>query len=124
MLTGPPNLSEAHARGKRRTQDAESDLEHLVQAIRAGDPAAVERLYEVLQGGVRFLIVRWSAPDDVDDLVHDVLLASVEAIKSGRLREPGALLGYVGRVAKNLSATRFTASVKWSGAPPRRNTVS
>lgn len=83
------------------------DLECLVRDIKADSPPAIEQLYDLLNRGVRFLILRWVGPHDVEDLVHETLLAAVNAIRSGRIREPGALLSYVRGIARHLACAQI-----------------
>jgi RNA polymerase sigma factor (sigma-70 family) len=91
----------------RRTGEWQIDLERLVSDIEADSPLAIEQLYDLLNRGVRFLILRWVGPHDVEDLVHETLLATVTAIRSGRIREPRALLSYVRGIARHLACTRI-----------------
>ncbi len=86
--------------------------ELLVAGVRAGDPAAVTALYHRFQPGVRFLIARALRPDDVEDQVHNVLLAVIEAIKGGVLREPGRLAAYIRGVARNVIRVEITHAVR------------
>ncbi len=85
-----------------RSPDSELDFERTVKLIKLEDPAGAERLYAMLNGGMRILICRSLGNDNADDLVHDTLLAVVKAIQNNTLRDPNALAGYVRGVVRNL----------------------
>ncbi len=83
----------------------------LVERIRAGDPAAMEELYNLFSKGIRFYLCRQLGPQDLDDRVHDVFLTITQAIQSGELREPERLMGYVRTVVRRQVAARIDANV-------------
>ncbi len=71
----------------------------VVENVRAGHPDGLDQLYKVfrvLSGSLR----RQVGYKDFDDRLHDVFLVVVEAIRSGKLREPGALTSYIHGVAR------------------------
>jgi RNA polymerase sigma-70 factor, ECF subfamily len=68
----------------------------IVDRIKAGDPDAAAFLYHDLESGARFFLRRHlNNAADVDDKLHDLFLIIVEAIRSGELREPSRLMGFV-----------------------------
>jgi RNA polymerase sigma-70 factor (ECF subfamily) len=67
----------------------------VVERIRNGDPDGEETLYTALNAGARFFLRRRTGSDDVDDLVHDLFVTVVAAIRKGQLREPERLMGFV-----------------------------
>jgi RNA polymerase sigma factor (sigma-70 family) len=82
---------------------------HVVEQIRNGDPVGEEALYTELNGGARFFLRRRTGSDDVDDLVHDLFLTVVHAIRAGQLREPERLMGFVRTVLFRAAARRHAA---------------
>ena len=76
----------------------------LVEKIRAGDPNAMQELYQIFGRGVRIYLCRQLGVQDVDDKVHDTFLIVVQAIQNGDLREPDRLMGFVRTIARRLVA--------------------
>jgi RNA polymerase sigma-70 factor (ECF subfamily) len=70
-------------------------LERLIE----GDRLAFLELSRLVTG----FLVRWRAydfRDEWDDLVQEVILAAVEAARGRRLRQPGAVVGYLRTAAR------------------------
>jgi len=79
---------------------APTDWTNLVARIQAGDEAAAATLYSKLRKGARYKIWQQlgSGTDKgmgVDDCLHDVFLNVLTAIRSGQLRDPERLMGFV-----------------------------
>jgi RNA polymerase sigma-70 factor, ECF subfamily len=72
----------------------------LVAQIKAGEDAGIEELYRLFNRGIRYYFCRHLGPQDVDDRIHDTLLIVLHAIKSGALRDPGCLMGFVRTVVR------------------------
>ncbi len=89
-----------------------------VDRIRAGDPLAMTELYAVFTHGIRYLLLRSLGVDDLDDRVHDCFVVVAEAIRSGELRDPARLMGYVRTVVRR----HIAASIE-DAVARRRNTV-
>ncbi len=71
----------------------------VVENVRNGHPAGLDQLYSVfriLSASLR----RQIGYQDFDDRVHDMFIVVVEAIREGKLREPGALPSYIHGVAR------------------------
>jgi RNA polymerase sigma-70 factor (ECF subfamily) len=66
----------------------------LVMALQDGCPQAEEELYHCLSRGMRYMIRRKLLPEDVDDILHASFMDVVLAIRSQKLREPDALMGF------------------------------
>ena len=98
---------------------AEPSWPELVRRIRGGDPSGMEELYGVFSKGIRLLLCRQLGPQDLDDKVHDVFLIITQAIRSGDLREPERLMGYVRTVVRH----KVDAHID-SGVEARRNWTS
>ena len=71
------------------------DWKTVVEKIRAGDPAGEETLYRNLTSGARLFLQRRLGTQSVDDLVHDLFVLIIQAIRRGDLREPERLMGFV-----------------------------
>jgi RNA polymerase sigma-70 factor, ECF subfamily len=76
------------------------DWADTVDRIRAGDPIAMTELYTVFTRGIRYLLLRSLGVEEVDDRVHDCFVIVAEAIRSGELRDPARLMGYVRTVVR------------------------
>jgi RNA polymerase sigma factor (sigma-70 family) len=72
----------------------------LVDRIRAGDPSAMQELYQIFGRGVRFYLCRQLGMQEVDD----TFVVVVQAIRNGELREPERLMGFVRTVARRMVA--------------------
>jgi len=95
-----------------------ADWAGTVNRIRAGDPLAMTELYGVFTRGIRYLLLRTLGVEEVDDRVHDCFLIVTEAIRSGELRDPARLMGYVRTVVRRHIAASIEEAVS-----RRRNTV-
>src|SRR6185312_3644185 len=89
-----------------------------VERIQAGDPAAMAELYSVFTRGIRYLLLRSLGMEDIDDRVHDCFVIVTEAIRSGELREPARLMGYIRTVVR-----RHIAASIGNAVLRRRNVV-
>lgn len=83
----------------------------MVDRIQAGDPVAMDELYQIFARGVRLYLCRQLGVQEVDDKVHDTFLIVVQAIKNGDLREPSRLMGFVRTVARRLVAGHIDTMV-------------
>lgn len=71
----------------------------VVENVRNGHPEGLDQLYKVfciLSGSLR----RQIGYQDFDDRIHDMFIVVAEAIREGKLREPGALPSYIYGVAR------------------------
>jgi RNA polymerase sigma factor (sigma-70 family) len=90
---------------------AQLDLPRVVEGIRSGDAASAKDLYT----SFRWLRSHFAAKlgwQEADDRYHDLIVATVTGIKSGALRDPARLAGYMRVTARNMIAGRFTACSK------------
>ena len=74
-------------------------FQEVVDRVRDGHPEGLDQLYRVfriLSGSLR----RQIGFQDFDDRLHDIFLMVVEAIRGGKLREPGALPSYIHGIAR------------------------
>ena len=89
-----------------------------VDRIRAGDPLAMTELYSVFTRGIRYLLLRSLGVEELDDRVHDCFVIVTEAIRSGELRDPARLMGYVRTVVRRHIAASIEEAIN-----KRRTTV-
>jgi len=94
------------------------DWADTVDRIRAGDPIAMTELYTVFTRGIRYLLLRSLGVEEVDDRVHDCFVIVAEAIRSGELRDPARLMGYVRTVVRRHIAASIEDAIS-----RRRTTV-
>ncbi len=66
----------------------------------AGDRAALVKLSSVVTGFLAHYRA-YEQRDSWDDLVQEVLIAVIRAGRDGRIRDPRALVGYVGMITRN-----------------------
>src|SRR5690242_21936181 len=59
----------------------------LVKRVRAGETAAMEDLYRLFSGGIRFYLWRQLGAQDISDRLHDIFLVVPECIRAGGLRD-------------------------------------
>jgi RNA polymerase sigma-70 factor (ECF subfamily) len=71
----------------------------IVENVQSGKAEGLEQLYRVfriLSASLR----RRAGHEDFEDRLHDTFIVVVEAIREGKLREPGALPSYIHGVAR------------------------
>lgn len=81
------------------TPEAMPSFSEVVENVRSGHPDGLDQLYRVfriLSASLR----RQIGFQDFDDRVHDMFIVVAEAIRAGKLREPGALTSYIFGVAR------------------------
>jgi RNA polymerase sigma-70 factor, ECF subfamily len=79
-------------------------IESLVERIAAGDRDAMEELYRTLMRGLRGNLGRQLPAEMVEDRAHNVFLITVNAIRSGQIREPARLPGFIRTVTMRQAA--------------------
>jgi RNA polymerase sigma factor (sigma-70 family) len=84
----------------------------LVERIRDGEASGMEELYRVFSEGVRFQLWRQLGTQDLDDKVHDVFLIVAAAIRTGELRQPERLMGFVRTVVRRQLANYIDHAVR------------
>ena len=88
----------------------------LVDRVRARDHEAEAQLYEMLNKGIRYVIMRQIRPlADVEDRVHEVFMVTLSAIREERLRDPARLMGFIRSVVANQVATHITRTARRRG---------
>jgi RNA polymerase sigma-70 factor (ECF subfamily) len=98
------------------------DDEQLLAVVRRGGPAAAAIVFDRYGDTVNRVVARCLGPDpDHDDVVHDAFVHILRGLP--KLRDPGALRGFVRAVAVNTVRTelrrrRFRRAFWWSGDVP------
>jgi RNA polymerase sigma-70 factor (ECF subfamily) len=93
------------------------DWAGVADRLLAGDRGAFLKVSRLIGS----LLVRWRAYDFRDewpDLIQDVLLAVLTGLRAGRVRDSGALVGYVAAIARHKLADRLR--ILGAGAAPDR----
>ncbi|MGH9559422.1 MAG: RNA polymerase sigma factor [Bryobacteraceae bacterium] len=75
------------------------DWAGVIRRIQSGDGEGLASLCSALSEAVRPGLRRMVEPQAVEDRVQEILVIVLEAIKSGELRDPRRLMGFVGTVA-------------------------
>lgn len=89
----------------------ETDWMAVVERLLAEDGAAFLKLARLVNG----FLARWRAydfADEWDDLIQEAVLATVAAVRTGRLRDPRAVSGYLRTVTRNKLADRLRARLR------------
>ncbi len=84
----------------------------LVEGVKNGDRVAMEELYTSFSRGVRYYFCKHLGPADLDDRVHDAYLTVVQAIRTGSLREPEALMGFVKTIIRRQVAAGIDEAIQ------------
>ena len=91
--------------------DAKLTPADLVRRIRGGDPAAEAELVSRFGEGLAFLLRRWTRDSaTAEDLYQETFRLALEKIRSGEVREPDRLAGFLRSLAKNLSIHHYRRS--------------
>jgi RNA polymerase sigma factor (sigma-70 family) len=82
---------------------SESELVELANRIAQGDTVAENRLVQLYSERVRVMAThRTRDPEASKELVDDVMMAAIQALRSGKVRETGRLGAFIHGTAKNL----------------------
>ena len=79
--------------------DSLPSFAEVVKNVEDGAPEGMEQLYRVFRMLSGSLRRQWGY-QDYEDRMHDAFLVVVEAIRQGKLREPGALPSYILGIAR------------------------
>lgn len=81
----------------------------IVQQVQSGEAAGMEALYEIVKFH-RYRLYH-ALGQDADDVMHEIYIAVVKAIKRGDVRDPERLIGYVCIVVRNKCADAIKANI-------------
>ena len=94
------------------------DLASLVARVAAGDPHAEGEIVERFAPRVRAMaVVRTRDHDLAKDLAQETLLAVLQALRKGQVRDPDRIEGFVAGVARNVINNYKRRSLKHPEAP-------
>jgi RNA polymerase sigma-70 factor (ECF subfamily) len=83
----------------------------LAEGIRRNDETAVKQFYEVFNRGFRYFIRRQLGPSDLEDSVHDCVLAVIKAVREGAVHEPARFVGFVNTIVRRHIAHKIREKV-------------
>ena len=81
------------------TPESLPSFAEVVNNVQQGAPEGLDQLYRVFRVLSGSLRRQWGY-QDFEDRMHDTFLVVVEAIRQGKLREPGALPSYIHGIAR------------------------
>src|ERR1700690_2332692 len=108
------NPRRSGAKAAKSPKVATADAAALVQRVRSRDGDAIEDLYALMLEIAGPHYRRRLSSGDVEDRLHEVFLIVVEAIETGALRKPDALVSFIRTVL------RYQAAASVRGATRRR----
>jgi RNA polymerase sigma factor (sigma-70 family) len=95
------------------TEEAALEIERQVRAIEKGDPEAEQAFVTRYMRPVRaMLLARSRNPDLAADLLQDVMIEAICALRRGQLRESSKLTQFVMGITRNLLNNHFRSSVR------------
>jgi RNA polymerase sigma-70 factor (ECF subfamily) len=95
------------------TPDSAMDNDRLVQAIQEGDREAEHAFAERYLRPVKaMLLARSRNPDLAADVLQDVMMDAITALRRGQLREPAKLSSFVIGIARNRLNNHYRSSVR------------
>ena len=127
-MGGPLLLGRIHARGRVEVgqRDAWAETAELVRRIEQGDGGAEVDFIQRYRRGVTVIVARNCRDQSpVEDLCQDVLTTALEKIRSGAVREPDRLSGFVAGLARTVVLEHYrkegvrSAIDARMGAPPQ-----
>jgi RNA polymerase sigma-70 factor (ECF subfamily) len=85
----------------------------LVASVQAGDPQAEESLVELFGRGVALLLDRHTGGrPEAEDLYQDTFRIALEKVRTGELREPEKLPGFLSHLARNLAIEHYRKTTR------------
>ena len=87
------------------------DWAALEQGIRENNGAAVQQFYDVFNGGFRYFIRRQLGLSDLEDSVHDCVLAIITAVRRGDVRQPERFVGFVNTIVRRHIAQKIAERI-------------
>ena len=93
------------------THQAFAHWAEMVGKIRDGNNTGAEDLYAAVSDEARPQLFRHIDPQSVDDRVQEIMVIVLEAIRSGELRDPGRLMGFVRTVTRRRVAAHIRGAI-------------
>jgi len=95
------------------TEEAAQEIERQVRAIEKGDPEAEQAFVARYMRPVRaMLLARSRNPDLAADLLQDVMIEAICALRRGQLRDSAKLTQFVMGITRNLLNNHFRSSIR------------
>jgi len=94
-----------------RQRTASVDWNQVLRQLMEGDRLALARLSRLING----FLSRWNAydfRDDWDDLIQEVVVAAVLAVRAGQLRDPAAVIGWLRTTARFKFVDRLRSQLR------------
>jgi RNA polymerase sigma factor (sigma-70 family) len=79
----------------------------LLPAVQAGQEAAAAELYRVFCAAARPYVVRSVGVDYADDVLHEVYINALLAVRRGTIRNPQTMSGFLRKLAHNQVSDEF-----------------
>jgi RNA polymerase sigma-70 factor (ECF subfamily) len=98
---------QAASKTDHRSIPSPEDLRTIVFRVQLHDESAKHELYQMLNRGIRFQLVRHLGTSDIEDKVHDAFLVILQAILRNEIHSPERLLGYVRTVVRRQIANHI-----------------
>jgi RNA polymerase sigma-70 factor (ECF subfamily) len=83
----------------------------LEQGIRENNGPAIQGFYSVFNTGFRYFLRRQLGLSDLEDSVHDCVLAVITAVRRGEVRQPERFVGFVNTVVKRHIAQKIAERI-------------
>jgi RNA polymerase sigma-70 factor (ECF subfamily) len=97
--------------GAAKTDTGESWATTVVCRIQRGEARGIQDLYDILSEGACAGLLRRADPQSQEDRLHEILVIVVEAIRSGQLRDPDRLMGFIWTVTRRRVAAYIRKAV-------------
>lgn len=92
--------------------DSSSEFCLLVNRIRHGDKGGELELYRMLSGRLKCFLGKAIGTDYAEDECHEVYMVMLRQIRSGNVREPKRLMGFIGTVMHRRIAKQIFLKIR------------
>ena len=94
-----------------RASGGQTEWVELAGRLRNCDDSALEALYALLSKSKHTLSFRMLSAESTDDRLHEILVIVIEAIRSGKLRNPERLAAFVKTVSRRRTVEHIRRAV-------------
>jgi RNA polymerase sigma factor (sigma-70 family) len=102
-----------HPAGGAPVPDRTEDFERLIGAIQQGDREAEQAVVLHFMRPVKaMLLARLRSPDAASDLLQDIMIELISALRRGQVRDPSKLPGFVAGISRNVLNNHFRGSAR------------
>lgn len=98
-----------------RSITCESDeiiCREIVHQIQTNDPRGPDRLYGHFEKAIRSVLSRQVGYNEVDDRLHDIIVAAILAIRRGQVREAARLHAYIRTITRRFVIATLKARLE------------